>query len=57
MVLTFGWLVVLSLLPDKSAKVVKTFTKHSVLLLFSLIRFAGRAVVWLSEFRVEDKSQ
>ena len=45
--LTCGWLLVLSLLPDKSAKVVRAFTKQTVLLLVSLIRATGRTLLWL----------
>ena len=46
-VLTLGWLLALSLLPEKSAKVFRTFTKQTILLIAALLKLGLRFVFWL----------
>lgn len=44
---TVVWLLILSLLPDKSAKFFRNFSKHGFLLLTSLIKVSVRGILWI----------
>lgn len=44
---TVIWLFILSLLPEKTAKVFRSFSKQSILLVASLLKIGVRAILWI----------